>query len=183
MLAEELIVVDAASPLWNNARPLLDIALKIEQQNGSYTWHGWQKESINAFMQGLPAHCALIAGVWQEDVAQQQESLWLGCVLEVREGVVCSIRTFAAFEDAGLPPTTQLEPGFAHAQELLSLTKSLIAPVAWALFTDKTTWDEWLLTDNDVEQHIDKGQLLASFSQQGRCVLLGSQVSQHRHHL
>lgn len=183
MLAEELIVVDATSPLWNTARPLLDIALKIEQQNGSFSWHGWQKESIDTFLQSLPAHCVLIAGVWQEDATREQESLWLGCILEVREGAVYSVRTFTALEDAGLPPVAQLEPGFAHAQELLQLVKSSIAPVAWALFTDKTTWDEWLLADKDEQQYIDKGQLLSSLAQQGRCVLLGNQVSHHRHHL
>lgn len=182
MFAEEFVVVDATSPLWNAMRPFLDIALRIEQQDDSYSWHGWNKASINAFLQKLPSHCSLMLGVWQVDAAQEQETLWLGCICEVLNGAICSVRTFAALEDPALPALAELEPGFTHAQDLLRVTKGQVAPVAWALFTDKATWDEWLLTVNADEQPIDKGELLAALARQGRCVLLGSQVSHHPHH-
>jgi len=55
-----------------------------------------------------------------------------------------------------------------------------VAPAAWALFTDKPTWDEWILTDDGKSGIVDKGVLLAGLAQQGRCVLLGNQT-QHQH--
>ncbi|GCE21005.1 hypothetical protein [Dictyobacter kobayashii] len=182
MFAEEFVVVDATSPLWNAARPFLDIALRIEQQDDSYLWHGWNKASIDAFLQKLPPHCSLMLGVWQVDAAQEQETLWLGCICEVVDGAVCSLRTFVALEDSRLPAIAQLEPGYIHAQELIRVTKGQVAPVAWALFTDKTTWDEWLLAADADGQPTDKGEALAALARQGRCVLLGSQVTHHPHH-
>ncbi|GCF10400.1 hypothetical protein [Dictyobacter arantiisoli] len=187
MLAEEFSVIDAASPLWNAARPLLDIALRIEQQSASYSWHGWQKKDLDAFLKALPVHCSLLVGVWQIDVSLEHEDLWLGCVCEVINGEVHSMRTFDALTSDDLPPIAQLEPGFTHAQVLMLTAEKLVAPVAWALFTDKTTWDEWLLTEaTSVEQadtsHNEKGDLLAALVRQGRCVLLGSQLTHHNHH-
>jgi hypothetical protein len=186
VLVEELAVIDAASPLWGAVRPLLDAALRIEQQDSSYSWHGWRKEDINAFLKALPAHCSLLVGVWQVDAsaAEMSEQLMLGCVCEVVAGEISSVRTIETFTEAGLPPIAQLEPGYDHAQELIRITGKQVAPVAWAIFTDKVTWDEWLLTDRDNEHTLDKGELLTSLTQQGRCVLLGSQVAQRRlHHL
>jgi hypothetical protein len=185
VLIEELAVIDATSPLWSAVRPLLDVALQIEQQDNSYSWHGWRKEDINAFLKPLPAHCSLLIGVWQEDtsVPEMSEQLVLGCVCEVVNGEVCSIRTIETFIDVGLPPIAQLEPGYIHAQELIRIAGKQVAPVAWALFTDKVTWDEWLLTEIDTEHHLNKSELLTSLTQQGRCVLLGSQINQRHHHL
>ncbi|GLV60184.1 hypothetical protein KDH_70060 [Dictyobacter sp. S3.2.2.5] len=180
MFAEEFVVVDATSSLWHAVRPLLDLALKIEQQQQD--WHGWNKASIDAFLQTLPSHCSLMLGVWQVDAGQEQETLWLGCVCEVLNGAVCSLRTFAALDDPALPALQELEPGFSHAQELIRITKGQVAPVAWALFTDKATWDEWLLTTDAYGHPTDKGELLAALAQQGRCVLLGSEVAHHPHH-
>lgn len=181
MFAEEFVVVDAISPLWNAVRPFLDAALRIEQQDDSYSWHGWTRASINSFLQTLPSHCTLLLGVWQIDAAQEQETLWLGCICEVLNGAVCSLRTLAALADPALPAPQELEPGFSHAQDLMRITKEQVAPVAWALFTDKATWDEWLLTADADGQPIDKGELLAALARQGRCVLLGSQVAHHHH--
>jgi hypothetical protein len=50
-----------------------------------------------------------------------------------------------------------------------------VAPVAWALFMEKSAWDEWLFAGGDDSAVIDKGELLATFARQGRCVLLGGQ--------
>lgn len=184
MLADELVLVDGTSPLWNAVRPLLDVALQLEQQDNSYSWHGWRKEFMTKFLKALPPHCSLMVGVWQVDptVANVQEQLSLGCICEVVTGEVHSVRTFAALVDAGLPPVEQLEPGYIHAQELMRVAREQVAPVAWALFTDKISWDEWLLTNGDNEPMLDKKDLLASLTQQGRCVLLGSQVAQRHHH-
>jgi hypothetical protein len=184
VLTKEIVVIDATSPLWSAIRPLLDVALQIEQKDSSYSWHGWRKEDINASLKILPAHCSLLVGVWQVDttVAEKPEKLSLGCVCEVIDGEVYSVRTFEAFVDAGLPPIAQLEPGYMHAQALIRIAGEQVAPVAWALFTDQVTWDEWLLTDVDNEPTRGKKDLLASLTQQGRCVILGSQVNQHRHH-
>jgi hypothetical protein len=178
VLAEELSVVDADSSLWSAVRPLLDNALRLEQQDDTCIWHGWRKSQMNAFLQCLPAHCTLLVGVWGTD-EDDRELLILGCVCEVIEGEVHTIRTFEALADPDLPPVQELEAGFEHALALMHVARNQIAPVAWALFTDKTTWDEWLFAAGEDEGEIDKGAILASFAQQGRCVLLGSQASHH----
>ncbi len=185
MLAEELVVLNADSPLWNAVQPLLNAALKLEQQNESYCWHGWKKADVTTFLQSLPAHCTLLTAVWEvgesqardEPNEQERETLILGCVCEVLDGEVHSVRTFDALPD--LPSLEQLEPGIPHALELMRVIRAQIAPVAWALFTDKKAWDEWLYTESDGGVAVDKGDLLASLAQQGRCVLMGSQA----HHI
>jgi hypothetical protein len=180
VLTEELLVLDSDSPLWSVARPLLDAALRLNQQNDAYTWHGWDKKQIEAFLKRLPQHCTLLAGVWQttpgERGEQEREELALGIVCEVLAAEVRSVRTFAAFVAAELPSVEQLEPGFEHARVLMQVVGKQVAPVAWALFTDKPTWDEWLLTSGDDGAAIDKGELLASFAHEGRCVLMGTQT-------
>jgi hypothetical protein len=178
VLADELSVIDADSRLWSAARPLLDNALRLEQQDETYIWHGWRKSQVNAFLQSLPVHCTLLVGVWGTS-EEDREQLILGCACEVVEGEICTIRTFEALADPDLPSVHELEPGFEHALALMRVARISIAPVAWALFTDKTTWDEWLFAAGEDEGEIDKGTVLASFAQQGRCVLLGSQASHH----
>ena len=42
-----------------------------------------------------------------------------------------------------------------------------VAPVEWALFIDKVTWDEWLFADGADGSVIDKGELLISFARRG----------------
>ena len=149
------------------------------EQDDSYTWHGWSKTQITAFLKQLPVHCTVLGGVWSVATnEQQQEKLVFSCVCEVVHGEVQTVRTFEALTDADLPHFEDLEPGFEHALEIIRVVRQTIAPVAWALFTDKSTWDEWLYTGD--EQIVDKGSLLASLSQQGRCVLMGSQA-QHDH--
>lgn len=182
MLAEELSVIDADSSLWNKTRPLLDIALRLEQHDDSYVWHGWRKSQLNAFLQSLPAHCSLVVGVWEtesEERSREREQLILGCVCEVIEAEIHTIRTFEAFTDPDLPPLQQLEPGFEHALAIMRVARIHVAPVAWALFTDRTTWDEWLFATGEDAEAINKGDILASFAHQGRCVLLGSQATHH----
>jgi hypothetical protein len=189
VLAEEFTVLDAASPLWNSARPLVDVALRLEQNDDSYVWHGWQKHQIEAFLKSLPEHCTLLIGVWETNSTrsiepqdrQEQEVLHLGCVCEVIRGEMYSIRTFVALTDADadLPPMNQLEPGYQHALELMRAARIQVAPVAWALFTDKLTWDAWLFTEDEHSGAIDKGEVLTAFARQGRCVLMGSQTVYH----
>lgn len=182
MLAEELLILDAISELWPAVRPLLNVALRLEHSD-DYVWHGWNKRQIHQFLQRLPVHCTLVVGVWETNSAEQvvlgQESLVVGCVFEVIDGEVCTIRTFEALTEAGLPSVKELEPGFEHAREIMRVVQTQIAPVAWALFTDKTTWNEWVFGDDDKRDVVDKGELLASFARQGRCVLLGSQTAHH----
>jgi len=180
VLAEEFAIIDPEAALWNAVRPLLDSALRLEREEKSYTWHGWRKDFIEAFLKHLPAHCALLVGVWdalgvsgEADDAQEREVLALGCICEVREGEICSLRTFEALADTDLPPARELEPGYQHAVELMRAARMQVAPVAWALFTDRATWNEWLFAEDD------KGELLASLAQQGHCVLMGSQTSHH----
>jgi hypothetical protein len=180
VLAEDFVIIDPNASLWNAIRPLLDSALRLEREEKSYTWHGWRKEPIEAFLKRLPAHCTLLVGVWdaegmagETDDAQEREILVLGYICEVREGEICSLRTFEALADAdiSLPPARELEPGYQHAIELMRATRMQVAPIAWALFTDRATWNQWLLAEDD------KGELLASLTQQGHCVLMGSQTS------
>lgn len=175
MLAEELSIVNAESPLWSTMRPLLHAALRLEQNDDS-CWHGWSKRQITDFLRTLPAHCTLVVAVWEQG---ESEVLNVGWVAEVREGVVCAIRTLDTFGEAGLPSVQQLEPGIEHGLEIMRVAKMQMAPVAVALFTDKETWNEWLYADDGHGGAIDKGAMLMSFAQAGRCVLMGSQVSHH----
>jgi hypothetical protein len=182
VLAEELSLIDADSSLWSRIRPLLDIALRLEQHDDTYVWHGWRKSRLNAFLKSLPAHCTLVVGVWEtgrDEEGQEREQLILGCVCEVIEGEIHTIRTFEAFVDSDLPPIQALEPGFEHALAIMRVARIHVAPVAWALFTDKTTWDEWLFAVGEDGAEINKGDVLTSFAHQGRCVLLGSQATHH----
>ncbi|HLQ30606.1 MAG TPA: hypothetical protein VK140_15340 [Ktedonobacteraceae bacterium] len=185
MIADELLVVDADAPLWRAARPLLDVALRLEQNDDSYTWHGWNKAQINNFLKNLPSRCSLVIGVWEtlseEGTALEHETLSLGVACEVVEGEVCSIRTFEALTASGLKPVIQLEPGIDDALEIMRIVRTQVAPVAWALFIDKAAWNEWLFASLDEGGAIDKGALLAAFARQGRCVVMGTQTAHHRH--
>ncbi len=187
MLAEELTVLDVDSPLWSTARPLLDAALLLEQNDETYSWHGWDKQQINQFLAGLPSQCTLVVGVW--DIFQEEEGstgermerelLTTGIVCEVLDGAIQSIRTFNALLNAGLKSVEQLEPGIEDATEILRVVQTAIAPASWALFTDRATWNEWIFTDDDEQHGINKGELLATFAREGRCVLLGKQAAHH----
>ena len=188
MLAEELVVHDADSTLWQVAKPLLEIAWKLEQSDATYSWHGWRKDRIDAFLAHLPRHCSLMVGAWRSEklalidsTPQTTDILVLGLVCEIEAAEICSLRTFAALTDAHLPPVQALEPGYQHALELMRVAREQVAPVAWALFTDEDTWNEWILDDRETaEGEVDKGTLLTLFAQQGRCVLLGSQTIEQR---
>lgn len=181
MFAEEFVVVDGSSPLWAAARPLLEAALQLEGQKDSYTWHGWRKTSIDTFLQHLPAHCTLLVGVWSDEGPELQEVMALGCVCEVKNGEVCSLRTFAALADDVLPSIEQLEPGYQHALALVRAARIQVAPVAWALFTDKSAWNELLFSEGRDGAALDKGVLLATLAGEGRCVLMGNQATYHSH--
>lgn len=183
MIAEELVILDPDSALWQAVRPLLTIALNIEQRE-QYVWHGWSKSQITNFLEHLPQHAALIVGVWSTNPDEQdQEQVQSGFVCEVREGQVCTIRTFESLVGDDIPPVSELEPGAEHALAIMRSVRTHIAPVAWALFTDKATWDEWITMDEygrDTDQEqVDKGALLMKLARQGRCVLMGSQAHQH----
>ena len=183
MIAEELVILDPDAVSWQAVRPLLTIALNIEQRE-HYVWHGWSKSHITSFLEHLPPHSTLIVGVWvtQPD-EQDREQLHVGFICEVRDGQVSTIRTFESLTGDDVPPILELEPGAEHAMAIMRSARTHIAPVAWALFTDKATWDEWLTLDEhgrDADQEpVDKGALLMIFARQGRCVLMGSQVHQH----
>ena len=185
MLADELLVIDAHAPLWRAARPLLDVALQLEQNDDSYTWHGWNKAQISNFLKNLPARCSLVVAVWEtlseEGAVLEQEMLSLGIACEVVEGEVRSIRTFEALTASGLKPVIQLEPGIDDALEIMRVVRSEIAPVAWVLFIEKAAWNEWLFNSVDEGGVIDIGALLAAFPRQGRCVVMGSQSAHHHH--
>ena len=193
MLAEEVVVLDAEARLWHPMKPLLNAALRLAQGDDGYSWHGWSKQEISSFLQGLPAHCSLLAGVWDTllaDNGEEREVLVAGCVCEVVAGEVRTIRTLEALYttrhaatvgDTDLPPLEQLEPGFEHALALMRAARERVAPVAWALFTDKASWDEWLFGEAPTGGVVDKGEQLAKLALQGRCVLMGSQTATHHH--
>jgi hypothetical protein len=179
VLVEELSIVNAEAPSWSAVRPLLEVALRLEQQEDSYQWHGWSKAQITSFLRRLPLHCTLLVGVWETLPNEEHETLVMNCICEVKDATICSIRTFEALPAADLPATEKLEPGFEHAFALMRVVKAQIAPVAWALFTDKATWDEWLFATGKDGGVAQKGELLILLTRQGRCVLLGSQVAHH----
>nr|BBH95867.1 hypothetical protein KTA_40660 [Thermogemmatispora argillosa] len=192
MLAQEVAVFDGDSPLWERARALLNAALLLEEHDESYVWHGWTRSQIEAFLQGLPSPCSLVVAVWQAAMPEQAatqtreataERLLLGLVCEVVGGEIRSIRTFDSLRTAGLKAVDELEPGYEDGLAILRAAHTLVAPVAWALFTDWQTWNEWLLgsaEEQSSERAVDKGALLTALVQAGRCVLLGTQTA-HRY--
>jgi hypothetical protein len=181
VLAEELVVYDANSTTWQVAKPLLNIAWQLERGDDPYSWHSWRKPFIDAFLSRLPQHCVLMAGVWRTEESIATDTLIMGLVCEVVSSEVRSIRTFDSLIDPRLPAVELLEPGYQHALELMRVAREQVAPVAWALFTDEDTWNEWILTEDDSSHSdVDKGKLLTLLAQQGRCVLLGSQTIHHR---
>ncbi|MBO0780721.1 MAG: hypothetical protein J2P37_18010, partial [Ktedonobacteraceae bacterium] len=128
MLAEELVVLNADAPFWDPIRPLLKVALRLEQNETTYSWHGWKKQMLEDLLASLPAHCALVVGVWKTMTDQQEdeeghEALALSCVCEIVKGQVRSLRTFEALTDAGLPPIQELEPGYEHACEIMRVVR------------------------------------------------------------
>lgn len=179
MLAEEFLVVDSEGALWQSVRPLLDVALRLDNCDEMFTWHGWQKSQLTAFLAGLPSPCSLLAGVWEtlpaDGTEPEQDRLVLGLVCEVVQGELRSLRTFESLVDAGLKPINELEIGIEDALEIMHYARKQVAPVAWALFTEKATWDEWLFASDD-DGALDKGALLSRFAGEGRCVLMGSRA-------
>ena len=182
VLAEELLVIDGDALLFRSVRPLIDIALRLDQDEGAYCWHGWNKQQIERFLESLPLLCSLVVGVWEVAPADcetaEREKLALGCVCEVHDGVVRTIHTFESLTGAGLKAVDQLEPGIDDALEIMRAART-IAPVAYALFIEKAAWDDWLCGDDG--SVIDKGEALASLARQGRCVLMGNSVAGHHH--
>ncbi len=185
MLAEELLILTTDDALWQTARPLLDAALRLEQNDDVYTWHGWRKSQVQAFLGTLPSLCSLVVGVWDTLCATgaqpAQDKLVLGIVCEVARGVVRSVCTFEKLVAAGLKPVDELEIGMEDALEIMHYARRQIAPVAWALFIEKAAWDEWLFAAGDDETAPDKGELLGRLARAGRCVLMGSQSAPHEH--
>lgn len=183
MLAEDVLVIDADSRLWQTLRPVVDAALRLEQNDTSYKWHGWSKREIDDFLQHLPTPCSLVACVWDTltgKSGKEREVVTLGSVCEVVKGEVRTVRTIEALTGDDLPSVEQLEPGYESALEIMRAARIQVAPVAWALFTDKATWDAWLFGENASDgEATNKGDLLTSFAHQGRCVLMGSQTTHH----
>ena len=184
MLAEELLIIDGNALLFRLLRPLIDNALRLERSDDAYCWHGWNRAQIERFLASLPPLCSLVVGVWEtlpgDGEMAEQEKLALGWVCEVRDGEVRTICTFEALAEAGLKAVDQLEPGIEDALEIMRAARS-IAPVAYALFIEKTAWDEWLFASAPDGNVVDKGDALAAIARAGRCVLMGSQGAGHNH--
>lgn len=183
VLAEEFLILNGTDALWQTARPLLDVALHLEQQDDTYSWHGWQKAPIQAFLAALPSPCSLVVGVWDTFPATStqpaQDKLVLGVVCDVAQGTVRALHTFEALVTVGLKSVDELEISMEDALEIMHYARRQVAPVAWALFIEKTAWDEWLFTDTEDGWTMDKGALLDTFANKGRCVLMGSQATLH----
>ncbi len=183
MLTEELLVLNGNDPLWQTARPLLDAALRLEHHDSSYIWHGWQKASIQAFLAALPSPCSLVVGVWETfpatDTQPAQDKLVLGVVCDVADGTVRALSTFESLVAVGLKPVDELEISMEGGLAIMHYARRQVAPVAWALFIEKTAWDEWLFASAEDGGALDKGALLAELTNRGRCVLMGSQAALH----
>ena len=184
MLAEELLIIDGDAALFRSLRPWIDSALRLDHNDDTYSWHGWNKAQIERFLKSLLPVCSLVVGVWEtvpgEGEAVEHEKLVLGCVCEVRNGEVQTIRTFEALAEAGLKAVDQLEPGIEDALEVMRAART-IAPVAYALFIEKAAWDKWLFACAEDGGVIDKGEALAAIAREGRCVLMGSQLAGHNY--
>lgn len=183
MLAEELLILNGEGPLWQTVRPLLDAALRLEQLGDTSVWHGWKKSQVNTFLAELPSPCSVLAGIWDTvpatDTYPAQDRLVLGVVCKVEQGAILSISTFESLVAAGLKSVETLEIGMEDALEIMHYARRQVAPVAWALFSEKSAWDEWLFAAGDADGARDKGQLLGELVAQGRCVLMGSQAALH----
>lgn len=179
MLAEELLVLNGEGVLWQQARPLLDAALRLERSDEGYIWHGWSRDQVCRFLKTLPSPCSLLVGVWDTifDEQGERDTLVLGIVCEVVQGTVASICTFEKLVAAGLKPLVELEIGLEDALDIMHYARREVAPVAWALFIERTAWDEWLFSSAEDGGALDKGALLDTFARKGRCVLMGSQAA------
>ncbi len=180
MLAEEFMVIDETSPLWLSCSSLLDIALRLDQSDETYLWNGWNKQQIRNFLHSLPSKSSIVVGVWETPCEKERyterEELVIGLICEVIDGEVHSVRTFDALKADGLKPSDQLEPDIDDAREIIRHTERVVAPVAWALFMEKTTWNEWLFTNIGEGIVSEKGRQLMELAHQGRCVLMGRQT-------
>lgn len=185
MLAEDFLVLNGEGWLWQAARPLLEAVLRLDQNDHTYTWHGWQKRQIETFLASLPSPSSLIVGVWDTYPATQeqaaQDKLTLGLVCKVEQGVICSIGTFDALLAAGLKPVAELAIDMEDALEIMHYVRRQFAPVAWALFIERSAWDEWLFASEIEAEPVHKGRLLTSLVQNGRCVLMGSQAARNEY--
>jgi hypothetical protein len=183
VFAEELVVLDGEGELWQQARPLLEAALRLEQNADTSVWHGWQKGQVRAFLQTLPSPSSLVVGVWDtlpaSSTREAQDTLVLGIICEVVAGTVRSICTFDSLVAAGLKPVDELQIGMEDALEIMHYTRRRIAPVAWALFIERSAWDEWLFAAPKIGGALDKGELLGNLAQKGRCVLMGNSAARY----
>lgn len=179
MFAEEFLILDEDGALWQQVCPLLDAALCLEQGDEDATWHGWQKGQVRRFLSALPSPCSLVVGVWHtvSNNWNARDMLVLGIVCEVVQGKISSLCTFEHLVAAGLKPLDELEIGMEDALEIMHYARRQVAPVAWALFIEKTAWDEWLFTCAKDGGALDKGELLNALARKGRCVLMGSQAA------
>ena len=180
LLAKEFRVIDETSPLWMCCSSLLDIAMCFDHSDETYSWNGWSKQQIRNFLQALPSRSSIVVGVWdtlcEKEGDTKREELVIGLVCEVINGEVHSIRTFDALNVDGLKPSDGLEPGIDDAREIILHTERAVAPVAWALFMEKSTWDEWLFASADENAVLEKGPQLIELAHQGRCVLMRSKA-------
>lgn len=183
MLAEELLIFNGTDTLWQTARPFLEAALRLEQQDERFTWHGWQKGPVQTFLATLPSPCSLVVGVWdtlpETNGQAAQDTLVLGVVCHVIQGQVHALWTFEALVEAGLKPVDELAISMEDALDIMHYARRQVAPVAWALFTEKAAWDEWLFATAEDGGPLDKGALLALLADKGRCVLMGSQAHEY----
>src|SRR5690348_17022876 len=106
MLVEELLIIDGDAALFRPLRPLIDNMLRLEHGDDMYSWHGWNRAQIERFLASLPPLCSLVVGVWESVLGDgekaEYEKLALGCVCEIYNGEVRTIRTFEALAEAGL---------------------------------------------------------------------------------
>jgi hypothetical protein len=180
LLAKEFIVFDSDSALWLPVSTLLEIAQRFDQNDETFSWNGWRKQPIRDFLNSLPSPSSIVAGVWEtipeKEGSPECENLVIGLICEIINGKVFSVRTFDALTVGGLKSANQLEPGIEDAREIIRQTEKLVAPVAWAIFTEKSAWDELLFAGEEDGIVVGKGQQLTTFTSQGRCVLMGSQT-------
>jgi hypothetical protein len=180
VLAEELVVFNGEGPLWQTARPLLDAALRLENLDDSAVWHGWRKREINVFLQSLPSPSSLIAGIWETLPATEnrpaQDKLVLGVVCKVEQGEIRSFGTWETLVSAGLKSLDTLEIDMNDILEVMHYARRQFAPVAWALFGDRSAWNRWFLSD-DEDALLKKADLLRQLVARGRIVLMGSQTA------
>lgn len=97
------------------------------------TWNGWTYAEAQAFIHSLPDPATVALGVLEND------SIYIGLVLEIRGGLIRTVTTFEAFT---LPQPLSLAG--TSLDMLAHAINAKFAPLAAALLCDRAAFEGWV---------------------------------------